>query len=441
MYRPNDIADSLIHLVGWRQDYYSKNQLDPELTISESGQYFQDIHPMLTLDNVRSIAPDFECKTPRAWDITEPYETGAKCYDESTYICTQENTGKKPSESPEYWEKSDEFSDWLRKKTRASILKAVESLYSNKLASKTLKNLLESRTIFDGTGRMADIILNTNSLVGFEIVPIRANGVTTKINKIGLQLKKNQSDSNSDYSSDFEGVKGSNLAVFELYLYHSSNIQPIKTITLEGNFDGSFQWFPVDIVLPYQSANDSGGSWYIVYTQTESLQAINKSKDWSKAPCRCNPREFEAWQMWSRHLEFHPFKVPVPKDNELWDIENNVYAYDTNWGMNFDISIECDLSDFIVNHKQSFQNIIALQVASDMLREMAYNPSFRLNRTQQNTSRIELLYELDGDSSSEKRSGIDYRLYKAMEAADIDLRGMDRVCLPCGNKGIKYRTT
>ena len=103
--------------------------------------------------------------------------------------------------------------------------------------------------------------------------------------------------------------------------------------------------------------------------------------------------------------------------------------------------MECDLTDIIVEQRKSFQNVIGLQVAADMIREFAYNPNFRINRMQQNFSRNELLYELDGDSQGYKKSGILYRLEKAMEALRIDTTGINRVCMPCKSEGIRYRTT
>ena len=60
MYRADTIKNKFINLIGWRHhhspvDYTIKD----ELTKSESGQYYQDFHPLITLDNIRSVAPEF----------------------------------------------------------------------------------------------------------------------------------------------------------------------------------------------------------------------------------------------------------------------------------------------------------------------------------------------------------------------------------------------
>ena len=60
MYRASDIKANLLNLVGWQQNPNpSEDQIAQLLTISESGLYFQHQHPLLTLQNLKLIAPDF----------------------------------------------------------------------------------------------------------------------------------------------------------------------------------------------------------------------------------------------------------------------------------------------------------------------------------------------------------------------------------------------
>lgn len=392
MYRAEQIKEKFIHLIGWRQHYDVRQiKISDALTKSESGVYFQDIHPLITLDSIYSIAPDFSA-------------------------CNMDDT-----------EDKDLFSEWLEQKTAASILKVIERFYSEKLRDKTAKNIIESKVLFDGAGRLVDTVRNTNSIVGFELVPIRAQGVTLKIEKIGVQFNKN--------------------GKFTMYLMHTSRVDPVRTIEIDYTRNGSMQWLDMsDLYLPYMSEDtDAGGSWFLCYNQNElpdGMQAVQKNRDWSKSPCSsCNRIDFLSWQAWSRYLEVHPFRVPATETAEMWDISDNLYTYQTNYGINLKVTMECDLTDIITDQKNAFQNVIGLQVAADMIREFAYNPNFRINRMQQNFSRNELLYELDGDSQGYKKSGIMYRLDKAMEALEIDTTGINRVCLPCRNEGIYYRTT
>lgn len=618
MVRANDIQDKLLHLIGWEQNYDTSDlKISDALTVSESGLYFQQIHPLLTLQNMACIAPDFKntifpeynpsthyeagnivkygdkvykAKLPnlgkwpaahnliknasfeywrmlsddkifhgifsdsaplgfadleeiqintangKAYTISSDAHSGNhaiavmagngeriavkncivlkpgayrlsvfakykqidQSYPERSFklgVCFYESFDVKPKyvysdncilreeddkiytefsydfEVPstikaypvikidrsgfllddisltelnsenkdEYWAETNPFSEWLENKTKASIQKAIIRYCNEKIAQGTYKTLCENRTLFDGTGRLVDVVKNRKNLVGFEITPVRAKGVTVKINKIGLQFTEP--------------------GEYTLYLMHSSMDAPVKIIKLNKIRKNSIEWFSLsDVYLPYQSEdNDAGGSWYLCYFQSElpeGSQAIKKDKDWSKEPCNsCSRREYLAWMAWSKYIEVHPFfvneeLVEATNSNSdfekqtlhLWDVENNQYTYNNNYGLNLEITISCDITDFIIEQRMLFQDIIAKQVAVDMLREFAYNANVRTNRHSINASRPDILYEIDGDSSSMKKSGLSYQLDMAFKAIKLSTEGIDRVCLPCKNNGVKYRT-
>lgn len=433
MVRANDIQEKLLHLIGWEQNYDTSDlKISDALTVSESGLYFQQIHPLLTLQNMSCIAPDFKNITFPEYNSEKEYSKGNVVdYQGTQYKALQKAQGKQPDIESEYWVETNLFSEWLESKTKASIQKAIARYCNEKTVEGTNKPLCESRTLFDGTGRLVDTVKNKKNLVGFEIVPVRAKGVTTKINKICLQFTK--------------------AGEYTLYLMHSSMDEPIKTIKLTKVRDNSAEWFTIDdLYLPYQSEdNDAGGSWYLCYFQSElpeGSRAIRKDKDWSKEPCgSCSRRELLAWMAWSKYLEIHPFFVNEELINtedeslHLWDVENNQYTYDNNYGLNLEVTVSCDITDFIVEQRMMFQDVIAKQVAVDMLREFAYNSNVRTNRHSINASRLDILYEVDGDSSSMKKSGLSYQLDMAFKAIKLSTSGIDRVCLPCRNNGIKYR--
>lgn len=434
MVRANDIQEKLLRLIGWEQNYDTSDlKISDALTVSESGLYFQQIHPLLTLQNMSCIAPDFNNITFPEYNSEKEYSKGNVVdYQGTQYKALQKAQGKQPDIESEYWVETNLFSEWLESKTKASIQKAIARYCNEKMVEGTNKPLCESRTLFDGTGRLVDTVKNKKNLVGFEIIPVRAKGVTTKINKICLQFTK--------------------AGEYTLYLMHSSMDAPVKIIKLNKIRDNSAEWFTVDdLYLPYQSEyNDAGGSWYLCYFQSElpeGSQAIRKDKDWSKEPCgSCSRRELITWMAWSKYLEIHPFFVNEELINtedeslHLWDVENNQYTYDNNYGLNLEVTVSCDITDFIVEQRMMFQDVIAKQVAVDMLREFAYNSNVRTNRHSINASRLDILYEVDGDSSSMKKSGLSYQLDMAFKAIKLSTSGIDRVCLPCRNNGIKYRT-
>lgn len=439
MYRVKEIQDALLHVCGWEQSYNPANAIDESLTQTESGLTFQGAHPLLTLDNIRSIMPDdWGYKYPD-WNNTEAYKAGivVHCANDIEgknlyWKAILDNTNEIPSEDSPFWEKYNILSDYLERLTRNGITTVVQTFTQIKQLDKETRNLLERKTFFDGAGRIRATLQNSHKLVGFEIVPVRALGVTSKIERIGLQMT---------------GATGK----VRIYLFHSSQIDPIKTFDLDFTVtNGGFQWFTLtDCYLPYISdMNNAGGSWFICYNQDElpaGMEAINVSKDWSREPCgTCNIGSIEVWREMTKYLQVTPFMYNAPETfteyPELWDIALTTYTNTQNYGLNCEITIGCDLTDFIISQRQIFQTVIQRQVAAIALRTLAMNPDVRVNRNQSNATRMDILYELDGNTSGVRPNGLGYDLKKAYEALKLDTQGLDRICLSCNNKGVKYRT-
>lgn len=439
MYRIKEIQDALLRVCGWEQSYNPKEAIDSDLTRSESGLMFQGAHPLLTLDTMRAIMPDDWGYQYPEWNSRETYSAGTIVQydlngnDDELYweSIRDNNTNEIPGESVLFWKPYNILSDFLERVTRNGIATAIQTFTQIKQLDNETRNLLERRTFFDGAGRIRATLQNTHKLVGFEIVPVRALGVTAKIEKIGLQMT---------------GGTG----IVKMYLFHSSQIDPIKTFDLDFQVkNGGFQWFTLeDCFLPYISKdNNSGGSWFLCYNQDElpqGMEAINVSKDWSREPCgTCNIGSVEVWRELTKYLQVTPFMYNAPETfaeyPELWDIAYTMYTNTQNYGLNCEITVGCDLTDFIISQRQIFQDVIQKQVAVIALRALAMNPNVRVNRYQSNATRTDILYELDGNTSGVRPGGLGYQLKKAYEALKLDTQGLDRVCLSCNNRGVRYK--
>lgn len=445
MYRIKDIQDALEHVVGWEQAFNPIEHIDDRLTESESGLYFQGAHPLVTLDNVRAVMPEDFIFSYKSWNMTVQYKAGDIVrYDNRTWIAKQDNVNEKPSISDfngdfnddfgnEYWSLYSFMSDYLRRITRNSIAQVVQTFVQMKSLTRETHTLLERRTFFDGAGRLRATIDNRGKICGYEIVPVRAMGITTKIERIGLQMT---------------GGTGK----VRLYLFHSSQYAPLRTIDVEfTNTNGGYQWFDMkDLYLPYISdGNDAGGAWYLCYNQNElprGMEAVNISKDWSREPCgTCNMGNVQLWRELTQYMQISPFIYTAPADftsqPELWDIAGMIYTNTVNYGINVEVTVGCDLTDFIISQRDIFKTVIQRQVAATILRTMAMNPDVRVNRNQSNVSRVEVLYELDGNNEGTRPGALGYELRKAYEALRLDTEGIDRLCLTCNNHGVRYTST
>lgn len=441
MIRISEIQDALLHLVGWEQNVKCEDAIHYKLTESESGLTFQGAHPLLTLDNILAAMPaEWEMQFPE-WLASKFYSKGVVVkHNEKLWISKRAGLSHEPTASDfnndfskedygnPYWHPYHPLSHYLDRATRQGIAAVVQRFLAEKSLAKESKSILENRTFFDGAGRIKDTLPNRHKLVGFEITPIRALGVTTCINRIGLQFN--------------------NSTKVKMHLFHSSQVEPIKSWTLDYNKNGGFQWFDIsNCYLPYKGNGWVGGSWYLCYAQDEladGVEAINVGRDFSKEPCgSCNRGNLVAWRELTKYLQIAPFVQRAPitfaETPEMWDVDTISYTSNQNHGINVEVTVGCDLTDFIISQRSVFQTVIQKQVAYNLLRTIAMNPEVRVNRNQANVSAENILYELDGNPQG-RATGLGYELNQAYKALNIDTDGLDRVCLGCNNGGIKIRT-
>lgn len=375
------LQQSLASLVGWRNepDY----TLSETLQNSESGLYYQSAHPLLTLANISSMLAD-----------------------------------------------NATLEDYLQIAVSDAIAEMATKIVSGNTISGASKQLLEHKTLFDAIGRINNRIPTRRQLVGYEIQPLKGEGITTLIHRIGTQ---------------FIGGNGQ----LTIYLFHSSQQQPLKTLQITlSDAQKSYVWHNLTDAwqMPYNGENTAtGGAWYIVYDQQAlptGTEAINISKDWSKEPCGgCNVGSIETWRALTKYLRISPFCVTVDEDwsttPTLFDISDIIYTPTMCYGINLELSIGCDPTNFLIKQRHLLATTLQLQVATNILRRIAYNPDVTVNRNQLNAQRADIISELDGNTLT-RSAGLSNTLKKAYEAISIDISGLDSTCLACKRKGVRY---
>lgn len=425
MYRIKDIHNKLLSLVGWDQHVDPQNQIEPYLTVSDSGLLFQESHPMVTLNNIAAVMPpDWNYQYP-AWLSLQPYVIGNKVeYTGTIYIAIADNSGEQPSTGSS-WKEFNPLSDYVDKLTKTGITKTVQDFVRIKQLNQETRNLFEYRQLFQGLGRLTATVNKTGSLVGIEIRNVKSMGVTTQINRIGLQVV---------------GDSGP----LTLYLFHSGSMEPVKTHTVNIAANGGYyQWFDLpEFFLDWRG----GGTWYICYDETQmplAMQAININRDWSVDPCRtCTGEDLGAWRELMKYCTFMPFKAPRPAgfetDPVIFDPALIVRTNTENYGINMQITVGCDLTDFIIQQRYLFKDALQLQVGIVALRTLANNPDVNVSRNQLNVSHLQVTYELDGSKDNGRSSSIGEQYDRSMKAIQIDTKGLDPLCLKCQNTGVRY---
>lgn len=370
MYNAATLKTELLGLVGWRQNEDSGGTQLQSMTTSVSGLWFNDAHPLLTIDSLLSVAPDYE-----------------KLHSGNQALI---NTS---------------FTNWLQEKTEAGILFAINEWIQRKFAVKTAKNLLERKQLLDVSGHIQNTDTNKGKLVGFELVPKRSLGTTIKIEQIGLQLTDGQD--------------------VDVYLFHSESTAHKETTTITYAGSGGLVWKTVNWEL------SGTGTYYIVYQQNGMAgNSVNGVQDYSyhKGGATIYPA--------GKYFNINAFEITAA-ETSLWDISHVAYVHDTNFGLNLKMSVHCDYTTLITEQKDLFKTVIQKGVAMTLLREFAFNGNVRINRHESNASQTTVLYEIDGDSQG-RPGGLKKEFVDAIEAITFDFEGIDRTCLPCRKRSVRY---
>lgn len=424
MFKIADLQTCLKEQVGFRQTENPEYAyIDEALTVSSSGLYVNDFHPLLSNENLDSLAKDYKGFIYPVYTIVEPYKKGHRVnYAGNIYLSLQNNNlNHTPDVSPLWWTKIDPLSFMLEERRAAAIGKVISATMQQKKLAGTTKAIFENVRFFEGAGRFQNKEIKLGRFVFFEIKLKRQIGLTAVIDKIGLQLDTAQ--------------------MLDIYLFHSSSLDPLKTFELNIDAPVSFSWKAIsDCILSYLSDNhDAGGSFYLGYFEDDLTgQAIIKDGfDFSAKPCAsCNSRNYAYYNIWNQFFEIHPGYVQAADLNgvQLWDIEKNRYVYSTNWGMNLNFSVKCDLTNIFCSQKEIFADAIYKQTAVDLLELIAY--SVRNNAIAEKTRSL-ALFALDNRENGSV--GARKELQNAINALSFDFSDLNSSCLPCNqSKGVRH---
>lgn len=422
MFNETEIKQCLTSLGHFSQTVDSKyEKIHPSLLTSDTGRIISMVHPMITTENLYSVAPAFKSFDYAVWDADTTYANGESvAFNGVAYIAfNSPSAGMEPSAdgAEDFW--MNPFSYWLKTMAEQSAIEMVSNLMKNKKLQHFSKSIIQSLRLYEGGGLLTDREIGRGRFVGYQIEVLANENIVVSIDKIGFQTDAAVS--------------------VPVYLYHSSVAEPlaIKTVSTANSF--TFVWNEVEAVsLKNSDGYDSGGFFFIGYYEDDLVgaQAISKKFDITRVCSSCNKFNAESYYSWSKRIKLQAIEVPAEALNDvgegnmhLFDTAEIVYTNDRNYGLNFAITVKCDVTEFFCKHKLIFADLYAKQVAVNLLRTMAYTT--RINAVPE-IARQTALAELDPKKGS--GSLLD-DLTKAYEAVDFDTQGYDSECLPCSTKG------
>lgn len=432
MYRTKDLQDCIFGLIGFRQnDNPDYPTLAPSLVASASGLYVQDEHPLLCIENIDQALKNYDHFAFPAYVIGTTYGVGIKIRytNNKVYESLQAaNIGNEPSAvNSLFWVEVDLFSQRLDSLLRAAGGKVVASVFEQKKIDGATKSIIESVQIFGGSGALIDKEIKTGRFVGYAIGLSNQRDMTAIIRRLGTQFSQANPNLN-------------------IYVYHSSQESPIKIFNLALTKTNSFEWSRLldtgsDYILRYTSeGHESGGYFYIGYYEDDLVgQAINKEYNFATPPtCGSCSSDYAYYQEWSRFFDIVPFYVSASHltgilpgslgGPKLWALNVMQATYTRNYGLNLDLSISCDVTDFLCRERSILANALMKQVSVDILNLLAYSTR---NTVISKETQAKAMHELNNKDNA--TPGAQKKLENALKALSFDMSGLSGSCLPCDN--------
>lgn len=369
MFRAEKITPKYSNLLGWRQ-HHDTNEIaiTNSLTVTESGEYFQQKHPAMRLDLIKSILPD---------NLT--------------------------------------LDKYLEQRTRDGSVEMLNDIFQYRQVNEYGRTLLKQSQLLNKYGWVNDKIVNESRFVGYQIRLMTGSGVQAVINKIGFQFATAET--------------------FDVYLFHSSKEDFIakKSITTTGN--GGWNWSDTEFVLPSFDDEINGGAFVIGYYQDDVTgNAINNTDfNFDSGPCGgCGDVQAPIWNQIKEYFLVYPFYVPSGSytREKMFDMDSMFYTNTVTYGMNLRMTTMCDLTQFFIDNKFAFKNLLAYRVVLLVLNDMKF--SQEINYIEENLKSM-IIRDLEGDTETKEQS-LTKKYRDELKAVSFNISGINEKCLPCSDE-------
>lgn len=376
------INTSFAGLVGFNQTIDSDYPTyEADLIQTDSGLTIDD-HPLFKIDVLYSCLPDFEGMTLGSGVTSE-----------------------------------DAYNDYIRQKYQYAQSKLINKLFSLKKVNGQSKELFQDVRLFDNTKDLTQLTINNGSFVGLEIMLDKMDGLALQITRIGTHFNQ--------------------AVTVPIYLYNYSNQAYVSVDNIAHATANSYQWTNYSKKIYYNgSTYQPGGRYAIGYFQDDlgSAQAIQQNIDFDNLCYACSYWNRTWHGLYSRYMTVRNIIVGNGNLNgtNFWMNPNYAGATSANFGLNLDISVVSDLTQFFVKNKNVLAYPLKLQIQVDLLQEM-YN-SVRDTKRQEDVMR-----KIEIELSTDNRGGIMSEYLDAMKGLDFDYSALGSYSLNSNKRGIKIK--
>lgn len=375
MFDAKQVVPEFESLLGWRDDV--NIDLPLAMNQSETGEFYNSKHPALKLSKIQAVIP--------ANKVLE---------------------------------------DYLTETVEDATTEMLNDLLQYRKLNNYGKSLLEHSVLLDKYGWKQDVIINQGRFVGMQVRLKNMSGLKAVINEIGFQFSQPE-------------------AALKIYLFHTSKEDPIDTFDVAIDGNGNWSWIKKDIELTaFKSANYHGGAFIVGYYQEDLTgNAINYTNfNWDTGVCgSCNNPHLKTWRSIRNNFHVYPLYVPAGSftKGKMFDLSNDaIFSNSESYGLNFRFTVKCDLTEFFIQNKFMFKNLLALKVTEKILNDLKYTDE--INPVEENTKMM-AIRDLEGDKETNLLN-IPIQYSREIKAVSFDMTGINSKCLECDPKstGVTY---
>ena len=370
-----------------------KNSQDPNvidlnsvLTTSNSGLYVSNIHSYLTTKNLEAIAPNYAEFDFDTWLVGTTYAKDDKVVLSGVNYNSKAaaNTGNAPAALGVWWELADPllFSEYIQQ----IYDDTVGELLAHAIGA---DSLLDDAKIYDIETPATTTELDATKIYGIKLTLFGSAHLRMVLNQIGLY---------------FNTIK----ANLDIYI-HNQNVQ-VATFQVSTQANRLI-WTDVSAV---NLDNTLSGDFYIFYKASDmaAIEPIDGSLTWS-IDC-------------SRFVACQSFSATEGDDLNNPD---NVTLESVNFGLNLNITVKCNLTEFITQNRLQFAESFNYLLATKLLKELEGNPEAKINRNERNIDLEQVRFQLyNADKGSET---VVKQLKRAYTKLFKGIGDLNRLCLPC----------
>lgn len=318
----------------------------------EPVMYLDDAHKLLRPEILSALGPNVDEVRVPAYDVSTTYSTYDVVADTdgALYESVVKANTNHPVMFAEYWKPTTLLSAWYGRIERGAINKLV--LLAT--GSPATVPLLDNQMLFAKEGNRSDTINKQGRFLGWAIY---VNGVDTalEIVRSGLQLLGAVED-------------------FPVYIFHSSQDEPVATIRYTGTSSGRSLWADINRYL-YQRI---GGYYVIGYYEDDlpdGVFAIGSQRSFNVVGCGGCGGGVDQALIESRapYVAIQPIYINGPLERGVmsWEQTNEMQVASQSWGLNLVISAKCDATRSILNNKEQLTRALLYMIACDVLEELS----------------------------------------------------------------------